>query len=216
MATDTETKHIKFDDEDAAVSTVETTSAVASKVKSNKDKYLSSDDSDSDDDAPEEENVQDDKDRITKEQQLQRQKQQELNKLEKDKRRERNKILVDQRKIAEEKQIEEELEEDNNMELTELPMELLQEVDQVEIPKVLPKRINFNEMDTQDLDIELKNEFKQRKKKTLKQLRSLQQNKGPVTVRVVSSVDKRKPPKKEVQVMATRDRWLKRKALKKK
>lgn len=207
MSVDTTARHRKFDDTDEEVGVPQITPAENNKNKNNKIQDSDSD-SDSDDDAPEEANVQQDKEEITKQEQLQKQVHEEQMRLEKEKRRERNKFFMEQKKSV--------LQETQLDQIDELPMELLQEVDQVEIPQALPKRINFNELDTQDLNNELKVELKQRKKSTLKQLRRLQQNKGPVTVRVLSSADKRKPPKRESQIMATRDRWLKRKALNKK
>lgn len=128
--------------------------------------------------------------------------------------------------------------------LEELPQEFLQNInDHVNLNKInqnqiinsttKSKHINFDEEDIEedeDTKVKITQEkeklikevqrqlSKKSKKKTLKNLRKKIAKKGPVTVEVLSSPIESKvmAPKKEIEVMSTKDRWLKRKSLNRK
>ncbi|CCD25361.1 Bud21p NDAI_0F00420 [Naumovozyma dairenensis CBS 421] len=82
----------------------------------------------------------------------------------------------------------------------------------------MPKRINFNEIDPSEYSLEIKSEINKRKKKTLKNLKKTIVRKGPVTVSLLSSTNESRSlaPKREVTVMKSKDKWLKRRALNRK
>lgn len=224
--------HVKFDDD--FVQPIPTEVEAKSK-KGVRSTDFSDSDSDSDDDVPEEEGLGNAKDEIESEIKNQiAAAEQEKQKL-KEKRRKENERFKEQqiqkklkdeglrKKIDEFEKLQKEVtatDVGENDELEEMPEEVLENFNKIqeETIKTVPKHINFNEIDTKDYVPEIRQEIRKKKKNMLKKLRQMTVNKGVVKVSVLSSDpnSRKLAPKKEVNIIKTKDKWLKRRSLKKK
>ncbi|KAL3235001.1 Bud site selection protein 21 [Nakaseomyces bracarensis] len=234
MATSTgKTSHVKFADETDHTNSSRSVPKQDKNVRS-MDLSDSDSDSDSDDEAPEEEGLGLARDEIESE----RKKQEAAAELEKqklkEKRRKENERFKDQqlqkklkdeemkKKIAELEKLQQQAAENDNEsdDLEEMPEDLLEKFNNVEDEsiKTMPQHINFNEIDAQDYVPEIRQEIRKKKKNMLKKLRQTTMNKGVVKVSVISSDpnSSKLAPKKEANILRTKDKWLKRKTLKKK
>ncbi|QLG74075.1 hypothetical protein HG535_0F05870 [Zygotorulaspora mrakii] len=104
----------------------------------------------------------------------------------------------------------------NNDTLDELPEEIfnkLEDDNKLCRQEASSKHINFNE---EDYIPEIKKQLSDKKKLTLKKLRATSAKKGPVSVKVLSSTQllSSMAPKREASIMGTKEKWLRRKALK--
>lgn len=214
--------HVKFGDEDETTTSAKITPVATTPAKNSR--YDDSD-SESDDEAPEEEGMDNVKEEIKRKQMEAEALLKEEQRLLKEKRKKQNSIFAEQQaeKKSKKQQDLPEVESEED-ELEELPQEFLQNIDnETEEDKTTSQHINFDDMESQiglnpALVEEVKQQINKSKKKSLKNLRKTMAKKGPVTVQVLSSeiASKVMAPKREVEVMSTRDRWLKRKALKRK
>ncbi|CCK72818.1 Bud21p KNAG_0L01990 [Huiozyma naganishii CBS 8797] len=136
-----------------------------------------------------------------------------------EKRREQDKLFREQQELKRQRQKHDESVGDDEVE--ELPEEFIQRVQETRAAvadataaAAENKHINFHDLETtDDLERETVQQIKRAKKRSLKSLRRAAVNKGPVTVQLLDSAAEKRPPKRETQIMATRDRWLKRKSL---
>lgn len=214
--------HVKFGDEDETTSAKVTPTVATAPAKNSR--YDDSD-SESDDEAPEEEGMDNVKEEIKRKQMETEALLKEEQRVLKEKRKKQNSIFKEQQaeKKSKKQQDMPEVESEED-ELEELPQEFLQNIDnEVNEDKTISQHINFDDMESQmglnpALVEEVKQQINKSKKKSLKNLRKTMAKKGPVTVQVLSSelASKVMAPKREIEVMSTRDRWLKRKALKRK
>lgn len=206
--------HVKFGEED------ELSQAQKHLVKESPKTEMASlsgseSESESDDEAPDEEGMSSARDSVEEEinrrEAVLRKEQQML----KQKRRKNDAIFKEQQQSRKERAAEQVDEE----ELEELPEEFLSKLDEGGSPiKSIPKHINFNEIDNQKYIPEIKKELHRRKTKTLKKLRATSVKKGPVKVALLSSSVSMTSmaPKRESAIMNSKDKWLRRKALKRK
>lgn len=190
-----------------------------------------SDSDSSDDDAPEEEGLSAGKDEMEKQVKEREQAIKREQDLLKEKRRKQNLKFAEQQEQKRSRELEEQKKrqtdedlltatESKELELPEeLPDEFFDSLDEAEPAFVAakPTYVNFNEIDGNYAQ-EVVQELKKKKKKTLQQLRKKTLKRGPVTVSLLSSLKDQKSlaPKKEDQVTRSKDKWLKRKSLKRK
>lgn len=177
-------------------------------------------DSDSDDEAPEEEGMTDTKKILQqKEKAIAEAKKQEQQAL-KEKRRQQDARFREQQANKKSKEVN--IEGNEETPLEELSEDFFQELEESENASQqinqIPTHINFNDIAETEYIPEIKKQLNKKKKNTLKKLRKVSLNKGPVKISVLSSniTMKSLAPKKEKQIMSTKDKWLKRKSLNKK
>lgn len=226
--------HVKFDDDFDQQIPAEVETKEKKNIRS-MDFSDSDSDSENDDDTPEEEGLGNAKDEIESEIKKQEEAAELEKQKQKEKRRKENERFRDQqvqkklkdeemrKKIAELEKLQEEAAAADDSEddiLEEMPEDLLEKFNNVEEEtiKTMPKHINFNEIDTQDYVPEIRKEIRKKKKNMLKKLRQTTVNKGVVKVSVISSDpnSRKLAPKKEGNIIKTKDKWLKRRTLKKK
>ncbi|SCU83434.1 LAMI_0C03202g1_1 [Lachancea mirantina] len=214
--------HVKFDDEGNNVSgTKGDGKPSASKINQN-DAF---DDSSSDDEAPEEEGMAASETAAkTREELRQKSLEKEQEEL-KQRRRQQSQKFAEQQEQKRQREHQElaevgkpTTEQEFQLDLPdELPDQFFENLEQEQMTTVtqLPKHINFNDVD-ENLTQELKQELKIQKRKTLQRLRKQSLKRGPVIVNLLNSNTERKTmaPKKAVQITQTKDKWLRRKALK--
>lgn len=217
--------HKKFDDDDenGDTSHTEYVSANETSFVSEKKRPTFLSDDDDDDDAPEEEGMEDAKKLQDDEMKLREEALQLEKDLLKSKRRKQNEFFNIQKKSVKESKTEVEKNEQEESMLESLPEDFLNKLDEEEELQTSITHINFDDIDssftlTAEDSEEIKTQLKKRKKKTLKNLRKTTAKKGPVTVSVLSNFDNlsNMAPKRESSIMNTKDKWLKRKAIKRK
>ena len=210
--------HVKFDD-DENFPTLKAKKPIENKPKK---QYDISDDSESDDDnAPEEEGVLGAKDNIDLVMQMREDAFKLEQKMLKEKRRKQNESFTKQQQAKKEKpkaHIQTTRGEDQLLEeLSSDFFDKLANAKSISEPiRTMPTRINFNDLDDEENYIpEIKAQIQRKKKKTLKKLRANSIKKGPVTVSILSDLVETKAmaPKKEISIVSSKDRWLKRKSL---
>lgn len=233
-------RHLKFADDEADDSfhTADegntTLDTVELSVNQRLDKKESFSESESDDDAPEEAGMNTGKTVMEEKIKAQEKALNSEKKLQKEKRKMQQKVFKSQqllkkskKDIEREKMLKFELElksrevgEGAAEEPEELPEEFFAELEntnKVDILENKPKHINFRDIEANPSQ-DIKLEIKRQKKRTLKELRKTQVRAGPVTVSMLSSIGLAKTlaPKRESGVMNSRDKWLKRRILKRK
>lgn len=209
--TGTNKKHVKFDDDFDNESTVKPTQATEST-------HSDSDDSD-DDDAPEEEGLSVGKssieDEIRRREEVVKREQREL----KERRRKNDAKFREQQQAKEAKtKSKEELPEEVP---EELPEDFFEKLDQQELARPMdeiPKHINFNDIDSEQYLPEIKKQLNKKRQNTLKRLRATTLKKGSFNVTLLDASNSLSAmaPKREASIMNTKDKWLKRKAIKRK
>ncbi|CDO91868.1 unnamed protein product [Kluyveromyces dobzhanskii CBS 2104] len=240
-------RHMKFDDDaDDSFHTADEGNSTLDSVKpqqpddlaTSKSNNDSDSDSENDSDAPEEEGLSSGRDVVEKQIKEREAVLRMQEEVAKDKRRKNEKIFKQQQlekkkklaETAEEKQRREMLEFEkkliaqqalNDDELEELPQEFFDNMDEesaIPISKATPKHTTFSAEELREEEQTLKEEIRKQKKRSLRDLRKTQIQKGPVTVNLLSSmkVSKTLAPKKEASIMKTKDKWLKRRSLKRK
>lgn len=194
----------------------------------------SDDESESDeDDAPEEEGMSDGKSLVDEQLKKREEALLQQEQYAKDKRRRNEKVFKQQRMEKKQKQeakakmlaFEAKLKDQmasavSNDDAEELSEEFFDQLDEKTPSATIetkPTHINFNDID-ENFTATIKEEIKKQKKRTLRELRKTELQKGPVTVNVLSSIriSKTLAPKKETSVTKSKDKWLKRRSLKRK
>ena len=130
------------------------------------------------------------------------------------KRRKQNELYAKQKKVVNETEPVDET-------ISELPEELLKNIDQKDednIQNLSSNHVNFDKWDVSDEDQEeLVHVMKAKKRKTLRNLRKDSVKRGKFKIQLLSMQgSKTLPPKKEASIIHSRDRWLNRKTLNKK
>lgn len=213
-ASDAKSRHVKFGEDD-----IDTQPQVAVSRPTSKDQLSDSSDSD-DDDAPQEEGLSNGVSKIEEEikhrEEALRRERQDL----KEKRRKADARFKEQQLAkgakaqSEAPQVEEELPE-------ELPEDFFDKLDQEEAGKPIeqiPKHINFNDITDKEYIPEIKKQLDKKKKNTLKKLRANTVKRGSFNVTLLSQQDSMSSmaPKREATIMNTKDKWLKRKSIRRK
>ncbi|CAH02927.1 Bud21p [Kluyveromyces lactis] len=234
-------RHLKFDDDaDDSFHTADEGNSTLDALKPTKAEANgeSESESESDSDAPEEEGLSSGKDAIEKRIQEREEAARLQEEAAREKRRKNEKVFKQQQlekkkkllESEEEKQREKMLEFErqlvaqqgsDNDEPEELPQEFFDELESgsaSSFAKATPKHITFSAEAQREEEQALKEELRKQKKRSLRELRKTQIQKGPVTVNLLSSmkVSKTLAPKKETSVMKSKDKWLKRRSLKRK
>ncbi|QLQ81979.1 hypothetical protein HG537_0G02330 [Torulaspora globosa] len=201
-------KHVKFGDEDSdeVTKVVETNPTGIEQV---------SDSSDSDDDeAPQEEGVASGISKV----------EEEIKQREEALRREKQ-ILKEKRRKADAKFKEQQVARASSLPPDEevpeeLPEEFFDKLEQQELEKPIeqmPKHINFNDISDRQYTSEIKRQLEKKKQKTLKRLRANTVKKGSFNVTLLSQDSmSAMAPKRESSVMNSKDKWLRRKSIKRK
>ncbi|CCE64345.1 hypothetical protein TPHA_0H01390 [Tetrapisispora phaffii CBS 4417] len=213
--------HMKFDDIDEDLSMP---SKPMSETTKSTDKYAvsDSDDSDMDEDAPEEGAMDESKESVDQFMKMAEDARRLEEVMLKEKRRNQNKIFSKQQQDRRERKGDtlDSANTEATKQLEQLPEDFFDKLEaaesNIETITEIPKHINFNSIEHDDKYVsEVKEQIKKKKKKTLRKLRAVSTKKGPVTVSLLSAIGNSSTmaPKKEVQVMSTRDRWLKRKSV---
>ncbi|AET39114.1 Bud21p Ecym_4032 [Eremothecium cymbalariae DBVPG len=227
-------KHVKFHEEEELHIAQKTIPSSDGPPGFNKRHFQAAADSDSsEDEAPEEEGIADAsmaaksnlllRERTLKREQdlLKEKRKQQYNKFAEQKELKR---LRNERQHKEEAEIESETKLKANVsfeedELRELPDEFFDDLESQSSQKIMkrPTKVNFNEIDD-NYSEEIKREIKIQKRKTLKSLRKVSLNRGPVKVSMLPSLEAAKSlaPKKESKVLNTKEKWLRRKNLNRK
>lgn len=205
-------RHVKFGDEDASD---EVANVSVSRQTTSKDIDDSSDSDD--DDAPEEEGLSSGISKVEDEIRLReeaiRREKQELREKRRsaDARFKEQQLLNGSKVKVDTPEIEQELPE-------ELSEEFFEKLDQKESSKPIeqvPKHINFNDITENEYLPEIKKQLEKKKKNTLKKLRANTVKRGSFNVTVLNSEQSisTMAPKRESSIMNTKDKWLKRKAI---
>ncbi|QLL34862.1 hypothetical protein HG536_0H02370 [Torulaspora globosa] len=207
-------RHVKFGDEDSdeVTKVVETRQTGMGQV---------SDSSDSEDDeAPQEEGL---ASGMTKVEEQFKQREEAL-------RREKQ-VLKEKRRKADAKFKEQQLTKGNRAKSgslqpdeespEELPEDFFDKLEQEEAEKPIeqmPKHINFNEISDRQYTAEVKKQLEKKKQKTLKKLRANTVKRGSFNVSLLSHQDSMSSmaPKKEASIMNSKDKWLRRKSIRRK
>lgn len=214
----TKKSHVKFDDDLDEMKALPVTTKQNS--NNNNKRFDSDSESDSEDEAPEEEGMDTVKEELEKKQMAKEALLKEEQRLLKEKRRKQDSIFKEQQAGKKSKKLLDVSIPEKEEQLEELPQELLQNIDtQMELHS---KHINFDSDEMKEdptLSQEIAKQLSTKsKKRTLRDLRKTIAKKGPVTVEVLSSAQGSRilAPKREIKVMSTKDRWLKRRSLKRK
>lgn len=206
--TESNSRHVKFDDNEEGKMPVKM-APVAKKVD------YSSDESDDEDEAPQEEGLSSGKSSI----------EDEIREREEALKREKQEVKQRRRKLDarfREQQLEKEAKAKDDQELPEeLPGEFFEKLDEEVHEKPveqIPKRINFNDIDTEQYLPEIKKQLEKKRTNTLKRLRATTVKRGLFNVTLLDDSQKLSAmaPKREAKIMNTKDKWLKRKAVKRK
>lgn len=101
----------------------------------------------------------------------------------------------------------------------ELPEDFFDKLEQQEAEKPIeqmPKHINFNEISDRQYTTEVKRQLEKKKLKTLKKLRANTVKRGSFNITLLSDSMSSMAPKKEASIMKSKDKWLRRKSIKRK
>lgn len=214
--------HVKFESDSGNDSTTNPPSEKHT-VAQNEEADDSDSDSDADDEAPEEEDMTSGKSAVENEIKKREEILKNEQKLLKERRRQQDakytqqQLEKDRMKVKSQK--EEVMVSDDEEVIEELPEHFFDELDVTTThTEKSPKHVNFNELDSEQYERETKIQLRKRNQKILKKLRTTSVKRGPVNVKLLASSQSfsSMAPKKEAPIMNTRDKWLRRKSVKRK
>lgn len=225
MNTSTRTRsHVKFESDNQNDSTTNIHSA-KNPVAQNEETDDSDTDSDADGDAPEEEDMTGGKLVVENEIKEREEALKNERKLLRERRRQQDAKYTQQQLEKESLKAKSQKEvsvADEEEVLEELPEHFFSKLDGENVTTIptenMAKHVNFNELDTDQYEHVVKVQLRKKNQKILKKLRATSVKRGPVNVTLLASSQSLSSmaPKKETPIMNTRDRWLRRKSVKRK
>lgn len=213
--------HVKFESDSGNDSTKNPPSEKHT-VAQNEEADDSDSDSDADDEAPEEEDMTSGKSAVENEIKEREKVLKNEQKLLRQRRRQQDakytqqQLEKDRMKVKSQKDV---MVADDEEIIEELPEHFFDELDVTAThTEKSPKHVNFNELDSEQYEHEAKMQLRKRNQKILKKLRTTSVKRGPVNVTLLASSQSLSSmaPKKEAPIMNTRDKWLRRKSIKRK